>query len=163
MTGDWLDFGLIADVLDVLELHGYARRDTEHATRAILLISDLARVYDGTVDHPPGPDLHQAAPSRPASHDAAALPAGQVTTILAALDEAAEYKRDRAATCADCADRSCGTCQGRLQAAREYDQVAARLHQAAEAAAAAAQRPVPDRVRPVRGQPQAAADPEAGQ
>jgi len=35
MTADWIDLGLITDVLDVLDRHGYARSDNEHATRAI--------------------------------------------------------------------------------------------------------------------------------
>ena len=43
---------------------------------------------------------------------------------LAALDDAAQYKRDRAETCADCADQSCTTCQWRLHAADAYDQLA---------------------------------------
>jgi len=55
MTADWMDLGLITDVLDVLDRHGYARSDTEHATRAILLISDLAHIYEGSLDHPFGP------------------------------------------------------------------------------------------------------------
>ena len=53
--------------------------------------------------------------------------AAEVKTIVAALDEAALYKRDRAAICTDCADQSCGTCQWRLQAASAYDQLTARL------------------------------------
>ena len=43
MTADWMDLGLITNVLDVLEQHGYTRSDNEHATQAILLISDLAQ------------------------------------------------------------------------------------------------------------------------
>ena len=54
----------------------------------------------------------------------------------AALDDAAEYKRDRAATCADCTEQPCTTCQWRLQAADAYDHLAAQLIQAAEASAA---------------------------
>ena len=73
-----------------------------------------------------------AAPQRPG----VIVSAGDAKTLLAALDEAAEYKRDRAETCADCADQSCTTCQWRLQAADAYDQLAAQLLQAAEASAA---------------------------
>ena len=51
-------------------------------------------------------------------------------TILSALDEASDYKRDRAAACADCADQSCGTCQHRLDAARAYESLATRLQHA---------------------------------
>ena len=63
--------------------------------------------------------------NQPPGLAAVIVSASQVKTLLAALDEAAEYKRDRAATCADCADQSCTTCQWRLQAADTYDQMAA--------------------------------------
>ena len=63
---------------------------------------------------------------QPRGPAAVIVPAGQVKTVLAALDDAAGYKRDRAETCADCADQSCTTCQWRLQAADAYDQMAAR-------------------------------------
>ncbi len=169
MTSDWMDLGLVTDVLNVLHQHGYARRDTEHATRAILLINDLGRIYDGTLDHPSGPSLSQAAPPqtapappRPAGHNAVVLPASDITTVLAALDEAAEYKRDLAAACPDCAGQSCGTCQWRLQAARDYDQAAVQIRHAAGPAAAPHQA-MPDRDQPAHGQPQAATDREAGQ
>ena len=81
--------------------------------------------------------------------------------MLAALDDAAEYKRNRAETCADCAGQFCTTCQWRLQAARDYDQMAAQMLQAAEASAAAQ----PEQVTPdlPGSQQQAAADREAGQ
>ena len=62
MTADWIDLGLITDVLDVLDRHGYARSDTEHATRAILLISDLAHIYEGSQDHPFGPSINEIPP-----------------------------------------------------------------------------------------------------
>ena len=73
--------------------------------------------------------------SQPAVPATIIIPVGQIKTLLAALDDAAEYKRDRAATCADCADQSCTTCHQRLQAADAYDQIAAQMIQAAEAAA----------------------------
>jgi hypothetical protein len=63
----------------------------------------------------------------------AALPADDRPTILTALEEAADDKRDRAANCSDCNDQSCGTCQYRLQRAQAYDSVAARLHGARQA------------------------------
>jgi hypothetical protein len=44
--------GLITDVLDALERHGYSRSDDLHADRAIGLIGDLACIYEGTQDHP---------------------------------------------------------------------------------------------------------------
>lgn len=67
---------------------------------------------------------------------ATALPRADHATILAALDQAADYKRDRAANCADCTDQSCDTCQYRLQTAHAYDGVAARLQRAREATSA---------------------------
>ena len=80
------------------------------------------------------------------------IPAGQVKILLAALDEAADYKRDRAATCTDCGDQSCATCQWRLKAADAYDQLATQLTQAAEASATRQ-----------HASGHAATDPEAGQ
>ncbi len=65
------------------------------------------------------------------------VPAGEVKTLLAALDIAADYKRDRAAACADCASQSCPACQSRLQHARAYDRLAAHLIQSAETSATA--------------------------
>ena len=44
--------GLIHDILDALERHGYYRSDDLHADRAIGLIGDLACIYEGTQDHP---------------------------------------------------------------------------------------------------------------
>jgi hypothetical protein len=78
--------------------------------------------------------------------------AGQVKILLAALDDAADYKRDRAATCGDCNQQPCTTCQWRLQAADAYDHLAAQLIQGAEASATRQ-----------RASGHAAADPEAGQ
>ena len=54
--------GLIHDILDALERHGYYRSDDLHADRAIGLIGDLACIYEGTQDHPayPGPTRHDA-------------------------------------------------------------------------------------------------------
>ena len=72
-----------------------------------------------------------------------ALPAGDRHTILAALDEAAEYKRDRAANCADCTGQTCGTCEYRLQMAQAYDDLAARLHNGPQATTHAAPSPQP--------------------
>ena len=72
--------------------------------------------------------------SQPVGPATVIVSADQVKTLLAALDDAAEYKRDRAATCADCAGQSCTTCHQRLRAADAYDQIAAQMIQAAEAA-----------------------------
>jgi len=101
-----------------------------------------------TTDQPPGPA-------------AVTVPASQVKTLLAALDDAAEYKRDRAETCADCADQSCTTCQWRRQAADAYDQLASRMIHTAEDAAARER--APGHPAPPSASPHTAADKEAGQ
>ena len=145
MTGDdRLTWGFITDVLHVMERHGYHRGDSEHTGQAIGLIRHLARIYEGTLDAPVGGYVVVASapptapqPPGPAGQDAVIVSAGEVTTLLAALDDAAEYKRDRAETCADCADQSCTTCQWRLQAADTYDQLVGRMIHTAEASRAA--------------------------
>ena len=161
MTDDRMGLGLITDILDVLDRHGYTRGDDEHTARAIVLISDLAHIYEGSQDHPFGPYIGEIpprtepAPPGPASQDAVLIPAGEVKTLLAALDIAADYKRDRAELCADCTDQSCPACESRLRDAQAYDRLSAQLIQAAEASAAATARhpePAPRR-----------ADREAGQ
>ena len=164
MTAGWMDLRLITDVLDVLDRHGYARSDTEHATRAILLISDLAHIYEGSQDHPFGPHFGEMpsrtepAPPAPANPNAVLIPADQVKNLLVALDIAADYNRDRAELCADCADQSCPACEWRLRDAQAYDHLSAQLTQTAEASpAVAASRPEP------AAQPQPSVDREAGQ
>ena len=72
--------------------------------------------------------------NRPDAPGAIIVSADQVKTLLAALD-AADYKRDRAATCADCTDQPCTTCQWRLHAADAYDHLAGQLIQATDTAA----------------------------
>jgi len=141
MTCQRMNPDLIHDILDVLDRHGYTRADDEHVGRAVLLISDLAHIYEGAQDHPFGPS-NEVSLSRtePAAQDAVTVPAGEVKTLLAALDIAADYKRDRAAACADCTSQSCPTCQSRLQNARAYDRLAAHLIQATEASATATTR-----------------------
>ncbi len=134
-----LTWGFITDVLDVLERHGYHRGDNEHTGQAIGLIRDVARIYQGTLDAPRGsyvvvPSSQPTAP-QPPGPPAAVVSADQVKILLAALDDAADYKRDRAETCADCAGRSCTTCQWRLQTAGAYDQLAEQMTQTAEAPA----------------------------
>ena len=159
MTADWIDLGLITDVLDVLDRHGYARSDTEHATRAILLISDLAHIYEGSQEHPFGPTVSQPAPQAepaPAVQDAVPVPIGEVKTLLCALDIAAECNRDRAELCADCTGQSCPACELRLREAQAYDRLYAQLDQQADAS------PTASHPEPAT-QPQLTADREAGQ
>jgi hypothetical protein len=60
------------------------------------------------------------------------LSATQRSTVLAALDVAADYKRDRAANCPDCETSPaelCGTCEWRLERAEGYDALAALLRE----------------------------------
>lgn len=64
---------------------------------------------------------------------ATGLEPADARTILTALAEAADYKRDRAANCADCDDQSCGACEYQLRSARAYDSAADRLLTAAHA------------------------------
>jgi hypothetical protein len=89
---------------------------------------------------------------QPPDPGAVTVPASQVKLLLAALDDAAEYKRDRAATCADCGEQPCTTCQWRLQAADAYDHLANQMIQATDTSAT--RQHAPDH---------AAANPEAGQ
>ena len=62
-------WGLIIDVLDVLEKHGYRRGDDQHTGRAVGLVGDLARIYEGTQEAPAGayssvPEPRQASPDQ---------------------------------------------------------------------------------------------------
>ena len=157
MTGNRTGVPLITEILDVLDRHGYTRSDNAHTARAIALISDLARIYQGSQDHPFGPYSSEIPPQteppapEPASQDTVRIAAGEVKTVLVALDIAADYQRDRAELCADCTSQSCPSCESRLRDARAYDRLSAQLSQQAEAATARHPEPGP------------AADREAGQ
>jgi hypothetical protein len=151
-----MGLNLINDVLDVLDRHGYAPGDDEHAGQAIVLINDLAHIYEGSQDHPFGPSTNEIPPRtepalpEPASQDAVLVPAGEVKILLVALDIAAVYQRDRAELCSDCTSQSCPSCESRLRDAQAYDHLSVQLDQAAEASGAAAARhpghgPVADR------------------
>jgi hypothetical protein len=160
-------WGFILEVLDVMERHGYRRSDNEHTGQAVGLILDVARIYEGTLDAPRGgyvvvPSPHPRGPQPPGlpDRDAVIISADDTKVFLAALCDAAEYKRDRAETCADCADQSCTTCQWRLQTADAYDQMARQTVQAAEAST---RQHAPGHVAPPSTGPHAAAGPEAGQ
>jgi hypothetical protein len=142
--------GLVHDILDALERHGYYRGDDLHADRATGLIGDLACIYEGTQDHPAYPG--------PTRRDAITLTCADAITIFAAADIAADDKRHRVQMCPDCPDQSCRTCQVNIRDAEAFDQMAGRMLQAAQAApAAGASQPAPDRWS------QPAADREAGQ
>jgi hypothetical protein len=142
--------GLVHDILDALERHGYHRSDDLPADRAVGLIGDLAGIYDGTQDHPADPG--------PTRHDAIILTHADAITIFAAADIAADDKRYRAEMCPDCPDQSCPACQVNIRDAEAFDQMAGRMLQGAQATpAASASQPGPDRWS------QPAADREAGQ
>jgi hypothetical protein len=135
---------LFNDVLDVLHRHGFARGDDQHAGRAIFLIGDLARIYEGTQAHPFGPSLNPAPapqlapePSAQDEPDAVIVPASELKTVLAALDTAADDLRDSAELCTHCPDQSCVACQSRLQDAQACSQMAHRMLQAARTTAVA--------------------------
>ena len=80
MTGNHTSPSLITGILDVLDRHGYACGDDEHTARAIVLISDLAHIYEGSLDHPFGPYIGEIpsrtepAPPGPAGPDAVLHP-----------------------------------------------------------------------------------------
>jgi hypothetical protein len=163
-----ITWGLVIDVLDALERHGYHRCNTQHTGQAILMIGDLASTYQGTHDHSRIPGIVPAelaphagpGPAVPEAEDAVILTDAEVSTVVTALDLAAEYKRDRADACADCAEQSCPACQTRLKDARTYDQMAADMLQTAQTARTAnANQPEPGTSGPAGVQ----SDREAGQ
>ena len=70
---------LITDVPDVLHRHGLARGDDPHAGRAIVLIGDLARIYEGSQDQPVRAPYHPGA--IPAGAARAAQPGTRPGTV----------------------------------------------------------------------------------
>ena len=162
-SDDRFTWGLIVDVFDVLERHGYHKYDNQHTGRAFGMILDLASAYEGAREtHPgpaqPSPHPESAPPGPGAGQGAIILTPAEVSAVFAAADIAADDKRYRVEMCPDCPDQSCPDCQTHLRDARAFDQMGDRMLQAAQAApAATASQPGPDR------QPQPAADREAGQ
>ena len=173
MTGDdRMTWGLIGEILDALERHGYHQYDNRHTAQAVGAIVDLAGVYDGTRDPSNETYLHQATPARhagpgpsaPEADDAVILTDDEASTVAAALDVAAGYNRGRAAACADCADQTCLTCQSRLQDAQAYDDMAAQMLQTAEVSRiASSYQPEPSIPPDPSVQSYLVADKEAGQ
>jgi hypothetical protein len=170
---------LFTDVLGVLDQPGFTRGDNEHAGRAIFLISDLARIYEGTQDHPYGPSSSQPPPPPPALEppvpepgpgpsvpeddlDAVTLTHAEARTVLTSLDLAAAWKRDRARRGARCPDRSCFARQLRREDARTYDQLAVRLLHDEQAARDARSQPGLASSPGPPSQPRPAAEKEAG-
>ena len=161
---DRMTWGLIIDVLDVLERRGYHRHDDQHTGQAADVISDLARICEGTrqalCGTDPGQDRRPGTtpPAAEADQDVVILIGAEVSTVRAALDLAADFIRVRATLCTSCADRSCLTCQSRLQDARAYDRLATQLIQPAGPSAATTGRPPGS-----DSQPKPASREEAGQ
>jgi hypothetical protein len=106
MTDRRIGMDLYSDVLDVLERHGFAHGDDQHAGRAIFLIGDLAFPPTPSRRHGPDPESGSSVPED---------------------DLAADWKRDRAGTCTYCADQPCFIRGLRLREARTYDQLAVQL------------------------------------
>ena len=182
MTDHRIGLDLFTDVLDVLHRHGFTRGDDQHAGRAIFLIGDLARIYEGTQDHPCGPSSSQApspppppeppgpepdpGPSVPEDDlDAVTLTRAEVRTILTSLDLGADWNRHCAEMCDYCPDQSCLVCQLRLQEARTYDQLAVQLLHDEQATRDARSQPGPvsSPMPPIQPHPHPAAEREAGQ
>ena len=168
MSDHRIGLDLFNDVLDVLDRHGFAWGDDEHAGRAIFLIGDLARIYEGAQDHPFGPSINSAPspqmapePPGPDSRDAVAVPVSELKTVLLALDTAADDLRDQVELCTHCPDQSCPACQSRLHDAQAYDQLAVRMLRPAGAAPAARHGQAESAGSPQQSGP--AADKEAGQ
>jgi hypothetical protein len=160
---DRMTWGLIHDVLNVLECHGYHKYDNQHTGRVIGVVSDLAHIYEGTREISPGtvaPSAHpEPAPPAPAAdQDALILTPADAITVFAAMDIAADNKRYRIEMCTDCPDQSCRTCQIHLHDAEAFDRMADRMLEAAKTAPAAHH----GHTEPPR-QSRPAADKEAGQ
>ena len=155
--------GLIHDILDALERHGYYRSDDLHADRAIGLIGDLACIYEGTQDHPAIAYPITVPPSRPPTPDpAATTPSPSPAPTPAPCSPRWTSPPTTSATASRCAltapTSPAPTARPTSATPEAFDQMADRMLQAAEAArAASASQPGPDR------QSQPAADREAGQ
>jgi len=135
-------WGLIIDVLNVLERHGYHRHDDERTGHAIGVIDNLARTYEGSpgTGYRTRPDRFQApsdlAPGQQApgaAQDVVVVPFAEVPAVMTALDLAADTARAQAGTCTGCTDRSCAACRTCLQDAQAYDLIAVRMLNAGRA------------------------------
>ena len=155
-----IGLNLITGVPDLPHRHGLARGDDPRARQAIVLTGDMPRTGEGSQEQPCGPPVNQApylpAPLAPPSPEpepepsapgddrvAVTLTHSQVRTVLTTLDIAAEPKRDRAETCADCAGQSCFACELRLRDARTCDQPTRQLLDG-QAARTAGRQPGPE-------------------
>ena len=97
MRDDRIGPGLYADVLDVPARHGFARGDDQHAGRAVVLIGDLARIFEGSQDHPMGYSRNQVTYLAPADGSRGRLRVlvqlAEAKTVMSALDIAAGWTR----------------------------------------------------------------------
>jgi len=136
MTGETrFTWGLILDVLDVFERHGYQPRDKVPSGQAVIAVRELARRYEDAGEARYRRSADQVLPQALQSGgDAVVLSGDDIGAVAAALDVAADYKRDRAETCGDCADRSCPACNSRLCDAQAYDRLAAQILRTAQPA-----------------------------
>ena len=162
-SDDRFTWGLILDVLDVLERHGYHKYDDQHTGRAFGMILDLASHLRRRPRDPPRPGgalaASRASTARPRSRPGRlVLTPAEVSAVFAAADIAADDKRYRVEMCPDCPDQSCPACQTHLRDAEAFDQIADRMLQAARTAPAAHH----GHTEPPR-QSGPAADKEAGQ
>jgi hypothetical protein len=158
MTMDRHTHHLVTEILTVLERHGHHARDRDRAGQAAHMAIQLTGVYDGTLDIPASTGRH-AAPTtdrEPPVPDSLVLAGDDLSAAFAALDLAAEYKRDLIQTCPDCPDRSCETCQVRDRDAEAFDRLADRILRRQLAA-----RPA-DHSSPEPGGPPGRNDPAAG-
>jgi hypothetical protein len=158
-----MTWGLIDDVLDTLERHGYHKYDNRHTGRAIGVIFDLVHIYEGSRETRlgpvvPSPHAEPAPPASEADHGTVILTPAEVSAVFAAADIAADDKRYRVEMCPDCPDQSCPACQTHLRDAQAFDRIADRMLQAANTAPAAQH----GHTEPPR-QSGLAADKEAGQ
>lgn len=152
-TDDHFTRGLTTDVFGVLERQAFGM------------------VLEGARDTSYGSYLQPAPPVPPArpgpsgpDADAATLTDSEVTTVVAALDIAADFNPNRADACAGCADQSCLTCQSRPRDARAYGQMAVQMLQTAQAARAAKSgQPQPDTPPALPAWPHLAAEWEGAQ
>jgi len=139
MRDDQIGPGLYADVLDVLARHGFCRGDDQHAGRAVVLIGDLARIFEGSQDHPTGYCRNQVTHLAPADGSRAdgrlrvLVQLAEAKTVMCALRIAAGCTREHAGQCPDCAGSSCSGCRWRLRSADAYDQLATGLYHAIRA------------------------------
>jgi hypothetical protein len=171
-SGNRITWGLVTDILDALERHGHHRFDDQHTGQAIGVISDLVRVYEGSLDVgygtyrdqvPSPPDPEPGLPVADVDPDVVDLTSAEIVAVLTALDLAGDYKRDHAETCADCANQSCPACCSRLQDAQAYDRIAVRMLRTVQAAKTSdASQPEPHHPSSVPAPDGHAADREAG-